>query len=187
MAGRRRRQAAPPVTRRTSASTATSMHRSSRRSGRPCRRLAGPERDVSPGTLRSAVPAGDGRRPDRRHSHRVAVCSHGLRRVCAAGYGRCRRPLPRALLYLHLQGDTLSALRLADSILAANPDHLFGFLIQGTAAQLAGNQRLLQRAWDALVASWDREMKVGRSEYRDHQPMLDRFRAAALASRSARP
>jgi hypothetical protein len=86
-----------------------------------------------------------------------------------------------ALLYLHLQGDTATALRLADSILASNPRHLFGFLIQGTAAQLTGNQRLLARARSAFLAAWDRELQADRPEYRDHRAMLDQFRNAASA------
>ena len=88
-----------------------------------------------------------------------------------------------ALLRLHLQNDTAAAFRLADTILATNPRHLFGFLIQGTAALLAGNDGLLRRAQAALLAAWDQEMKAGRLEYRDHQKMLDQFHSAALATR----
>ena len=92
-----------------------------------------------------------------------------------------------ALLHLHLQADTAAALRLADSILAASPRHLFGFLIQGTAGQLAGNPKRLERARAGLLAAWAAEMQAGRPEYRDHQAMLERFRATALESRRARP
>jgi hypothetical protein len=87
-----------------------------------------------------------------------------------------------ALLHLHLQNDTAAAFRLADTILATNPRHLFGFLIQGTAAQLGGNLPRLARARKALLAAWDAEQRAARPEYRDHQKMLDQFRAAALAS-----
>jgi hypothetical protein len=93
-----------------------------------------------------------------------------------------------ALLHLHLQNDTAAALRLADSILVSNPRHLFGFLIQGTAAQLAGDQPLLARARSAFLAAWDRELQADRIEYREHQTMLDQFRATArLSLRRAPP
>jgi hypothetical protein len=87
-----------------------------------------------------------------------------------------------ALLHLHLQNDTAAAFRLADTILGTNPRHLFGFLIEGTAAQLAGDLPRLARARKALLAAWDAEQRAARPEYRDHQKMLDQFRAAALAS-----
>jgi hypothetical protein len=87
-----------------------------------------------------------------------------------------------AVLELHVAGDSVAALRLADSILAVTPSHLFGFLIRGTAAQLAGNQRSLRRAQEDFLAAWDREMKAARPEYRDHQAMLDQFHAAAKAA-----
>jgi len=84
-----------------------------------------------------------------------------------------------AVLRLHVQGDTAAALRLADEILAAQPRHLFGFLVRGTAGRLAGDERLLRRATADFLAAWDAEVKAGRPEYRDHQTMLDQFRASA--------
>ena len=81
-----------------------------------------------------------------------------------------------AVLDLHLRGDTAAALRLADSILAEQPRHLFGFLIRATAAQLTGNEPLRQRARTDFLAAWDSEQKKGRPEYRDHQTMLEQFR-----------
>ena len=91
-----------------------------------------------------------------------------------------------AVLQLHVRGDTAAALRLADTVLAANPRHLFGFLIRGTVARLAGDARLLDGAYDGFLAAWDAEIKAARPEYRDHRPMLDQFHAAALAARTGR-
>ncbi|HTL06076.1 MAG TPA: hypothetical protein VL241_10040 [Gemmatimonadales bacterium] len=88
-----------------------------------------------------------------------------------------------AVLALHVRGDTAAALRLADTVLAANPSHLFGFLIRGMAAQLSGDQRLLARARAGFLGAWDAEMKAERPEYRDHQAMLEQFRGAAAPSR----
>ncbi len=87
-----------------------------------------------------------------------------------------------AVLELHVRSDTVGALRLADSILAASPRHLLGYLIRGTAARLSGNDRLLGKAYGDFLAAWDAETKVGRPEYLDHQTMLDQFRASALAA-----
>ena len=84
-----------------------------------------------------------------------------------------------AVLQLHIAGDSSAALRLADSILATSPHHLFGFLIRGTEAQLAGDQRSLRRAQADFLAAWDAEQKAARPEYRDHQAMLQQFHDAA--------
>jgi hypothetical protein len=92
-----------------------------------------------------------------------------------------------AVLQLHVSGDTAGALRLADSILATQPHHLFGYLIRGTAARLAGDQRLLARAYADFLAAWDAETRSSRPEYRDHQAMLDQFRSAAAAKNSPTP
>ena len=81
-----------------------------------------------------------------------------------------------AVLDLHVRGDTAAALRLADSLLAEQPGHLFGFLIRATAAQLSGNEPLRQRAKADFLAAWDSEQRKGRPEYRDHLTMLEQFR-----------
>lgn len=84
-----------------------------------------------------------------------------------------------AVLRLHVQSDTAAALRQADTILQQHPRHLFGFLVRGMAGRLVGDERLLRRATADFMAAWDAETKAGRPEYRDHQAMLDQFRASA--------
>ena len=84
-----------------------------------------------------------------------------------------------AVLRLHVQGDTAAALRLADTILGEHPKHLFGFLVRATAGRLVGDERLVRRATADFLAAWDAEVKAGRPEYRDHQNMLDQFRASS--------
>ena len=59
-----------------------------------------------------------------------------------------------AVLWLHVRGDTAAALRLADTILAEHPKHLFGFLVRATAGRLAGDERLLRRATADFLAAW---------------------------------
>jgi hypothetical protein len=85
-----------------------------------------------------------------------------------------------AVLRLHVARDTGAALRLADSIQASNPGHLFIFLIRGTVGRLAGDTGLLARANAGFLAAWEAEMKSGRPEYKDHQVMLDQFREMAV-------
>jgi hypothetical protein len=86
-----------------------------------------------------------------------------------------------AVLYLHVRGDTAAALRLADTLLAAQPHHLLGYLIRGTAARLGGNTAMLGRAYADFLAAWDAEMRAARPEYRDHEAMLRQFHEAAVA------
>ena len=85
-----------------------------------------------------------------------------------------------AVLRLHVARDTGAALRLADSIQASNPGHLFAFLIRGTVGRLAGDTGLLARANAGFLAAWEAETKSGRPEYKDHQVMLDQFREMAV-------
>ena len=88
-----------------------------------------------------------------------------------------------AVLYLHATANVPAALAQADSIAAESPRHLFAILIRGTAARQSGDSGLLARSQRDLLQSWDAEMAVDRSEYRDHRVMLDQFRAGALRSR----
>ena len=91
-----------------------------------------------------------------------------------------------AVLHLHVAGDTALALRLADSIAADIPRHLFAALIRGTAGRQAGNPGLLAAAQRDLLAAWEEEQQADRPEYRDHRTMLEQFRDAALRARPAR-
>jgi len=91
-----------------------------------------------------------------------------------------------AVLRLHVEGDSKPALLLADSILANAPGHLFGFMIRGSAGQLAGDTAMVRKAAREFLAAWEREIASGKPEYQDHRIMLDQFRARALKSDSAR-
>ena len=69
------------------------------------------------------------------------------------------------------------ALALADSILAANPDHLFGYVIRGDVARLRGDSAGLARARAEFEARYARETaRQDRVEYVEHRPALDEFR-----------
>jgi len=81
---------------------------------------------------------------------------------------------------LHLQGgDAAGALALADTILAAVPTHLFGYLVRGEAARLQGDSAALARAERDFLTHYPAEMQAKRVEYQEHEPALDEFRKDA--------
>jgi hypothetical protein len=81
---------------------------------------------------------------------------------------------------LHIEGgDAAGALALADTILAAVPTHLFGFIIRGEAAALRHDSAAQARASRDFLAHYSAEMKANRVEYQEHQPAIDDFRAEA--------
>jgi predicted Zn-dependent protease len=81
---------------------------------------------------------------------------------------------------LHMQvGDLADARALADTILAENPGHLFGYLIRGTVAQLQNDPAARARAERDFLARYPTEMTTKRVEYLEHQPVLQAFRKEA--------
>jgi phosphate/sulfate permease len=83
-----------------------------------------------------------------------------------------------ALLKVHT-GDADGARALADTILAQNPAHLFGFLIRGTVARWQKDQASLATTYAAFLSHYDAEMKADRPEYSEHSRALEEFRQAA--------
>jgi hypothetical protein len=76
-------------------------------------------------------------------------------------------------------GEMAQAKALADTILAAQPKHLFGYLIRGEAAKQEKDDKALTRSYAAFMAAYEAEIKAGRKEYQEHQPWLDEFRTRA--------
>lgn len=76
-------------------------------------------------------------------------------------------------------GDLAGAHALADTILEQSPDHLFGYLVRGTAATLAGDPGARAQAEREFLRRYGREIAAGREEYRDHAPVIEEFRAEA--------
>ncbi len=73
--------------------------------------------------------------------------------------------------------DWAGALAEADTLLAQNPDHLFGYLVRGDVARLRGDQRALAAAQRDFAARVEREFaRTDRPEYQDHAPVIDQFR-----------
>ena len=83
-----------------------------------------------------------------------------------------------ALLLLQV-GGVPEALAVADTIEATQPGHLFGFLIRGSAADLAQSDTMRRQAYRDFLAHLGTEMKANRPEYREHQPAIEAFRKQA--------
>jgi len=86
-----------------------------------------------------------------------------------------------AMLKLHT-GDVPGATVLADSILGADPGHLFGYVIQVTVARWQRDSAALTAAHRAFLAHYDTEMRAPRPEYAEHQTILADTRRDALAA-----
>ena len=84
-----------------------------------------------------------------------------------------------ALIKVHT-GEMDGSRALADTLLAKNPGHLFGYMIRGTVARFQKNDKQLSRAYGDFLQHYDPEMKLGRPEYGEHQTSLNDFRKAAL-------
>ncbi len=76
-------------------------------------------------------------------------------------------------------GDLSGARALADTILADAPGHLFGYLIRGTAAQIAKDTAGLSGARADFLAHYDQEMGSKRVEYLEHKPVIEEFKTEA--------
>jgi hypothetical protein len=78
-------------------------------------------------------------------------------------------------------GDLPGALALADTILARDPGHLFGYLIRGTVAGLQNDTARRAQAERDFRAHFAAESALGRPEYQEHQPAIDEFRQGMKA------
>jgi hypothetical protein len=76
-------------------------------------------------------------------------------------------------------GDIAGSHALADTILEQSPDHLFGYIVRGTAATLADDPGARGQAEREFLRRYDREMAAGRPEYRDHAPVIEEFKREA--------
>lgn len=86
-----------------------------------------------------------------------------------------------AMIHL-VVGEMAQSKAKADTILAENPKHLFGFIIRGEVAEQENDTAALKKAYADFLAAFDAETKAARQEYREHQPVLDDFRNRALAN-----
>ena len=86
-----------------------------------------------------------------------------------------------ALLKVHT-GNVAESRALADTILAADPGHLFGYVVRGTVARFQKDEKGLSQAYGGFLKRYEPEMKRNRPEYSEHQSSLNDFRKAALAA-----
>ncbi len=81
---------------------------------------------------------------------------------------------------LRLQvGDLPGADALADTILARNPGHLFGYVIRGTSAGFRGDSAGARRADREFLSHYGAELAANRIEYREHEPAIEDFKRQA--------
>jgi hypothetical protein len=76
-------------------------------------------------------------------------------------------------------GDMAGALALADTILARDPGHLFGYIVRGTVAGLQNDTARRRQAERDFRAHFAAESAAGRQEYQEHQPVIDDFKRQA--------
>ena len=89
-----------------------------------------------------------------------------------------------ALLRVH-NGDVQGSRALGDSILAAQPGHLLGYVVLGTTARWAKDEAGLAKAYREFLAHYDAEMKANRREYGEHRVSIDGFRREAQEASTA--
>ncbi len=80
-------------------------------------------------------------------------------------------------------GEFVDAKAKADTILANQPTHLFGLLIQGEVALQENNQAAVAKIYRQFLAAYDAEIAAGRREYLEHQPVLTDFKNRASAAK----
>jgi hypothetical protein len=83
-----------------------------------------------------------------------------------------------AMLQLHV-GDASGAQAQADSIVALEPSHLFGYVIGAAVARWTGNQAGRDARYREFLARYDPELALDRAEYREHRLMLVEVKRAA--------
>jgi hypothetical protein len=89
---------------------------------------------------------------------------------------------------LHLVGgSTRGALAQADTILRTVPTHLYGFMLQARAAELARDAAGARRAYAGFLRHEAAERARRRPEYAEHQNTIEAFHAEALKAMGGRP
>lgn len=89
---------------------------------------------------------------------------------------------------LHLAGnDPTAALAEADTILAAVPTHLYGFIIRAQALTQKGDSAGARKAYRAFLANERAELARKRPEYAEHPASIDGFHSEAIAATGAAP
>ncbi|HSD61354.1 MAG TPA: hypothetical protein VLC55_10930, partial [Burkholderiales bacterium] len=83
-----------------------------------------------------------------------------------------------ALIQLHT-GDVDGARAQGDSILKAQPGHLFGYIVKGTIARFQKDDKALAKTYAEFLSHYEAEQAAKRTEYSEHPRALEDFRKAA--------
>jgi hypothetical protein len=87
-----------------------------------------------------------------------------------------------ALIQLHT-GDVDGARAQGDSILKAQPGHLFGYVVKGTIARFQKDDKALARSYSDFLSHYDAEQAAKRPEYSEHPRAIEDFLKAARAAK----
>ena len=87
-----------------------------------------------------------------------------------------------AMIRMHT-GDPEGAAALADTIRSASASHLFSYVIHATLARQRGDSARMTRERTGFLEHYDAEIAAQRSEYQQHQFILDQMRTDARAGR----
>jgi hypothetical protein len=83
-----------------------------------------------------------------------------------------------ALIQLHT-GEVEAARAQGDSILKAQPGHLFGYVVKGTIARFQKDDKALAKSYADFLSHYDAEQAAKRPEYQEHPRALEDFLRAA--------
>jgi predicted nucleic acid-binding Zn ribbon protein len=86
-----------------------------------------------------------------------------------------------AMIHL-VNGGVEAARALADTIQREVPNHLFGYLIRGEAADRVNDLAALNASYRAFLDNYDAQIRTDHKEYREHKTALDDFRTRARAT-----
>lgn len=78
-----------------------------------------------------------------------------------------------------MAGDPVSSRAQADSILTADPNHLFGLHTAAAAEQARGNDAAARELFQRFLDVYEQEVATGRPEYVAHEPALTSMRQEA--------
>ncbi len=80
-----------------------------------------------------------------------------------------------AVLYA-VSGQDAAALAVADTLLAQNPNHLFGYLVRGEVADRRKDAAAAAAARKDFMAHYQAEIgRADRPEYGEHKPVIDEY------------
>ncbi len=83
-----------------------------------------------------------------------------------------------AMIQMHV-GDLPGAQSQADTLIKTEPDHLFGYVIDAGVARFQNDEPRKKKAYEAILARYDKEMKTKKPEYAEHQAMLEQLLKSA--------